>query len=129
MTTQGYDWQPLAKATADLNNFKEKDNESQALRYLLIEDPMTEEELEDLWTGEFRDSEFWPVDFDTFREIETAIEILRSAPYNLGRDHLTELAIALSLCPVHFVDWAICFDDQPQDCEQIRAIFPHHHDT
>jgi hypothetical protein len=30
---------------------------------------------------------------------------------------------------MHFVDWAICFDDENPECEQIRTIFPHSHDT
>lgn len=46
-----------------------------------------------------------------------------------GRDRLTEYCRRLSLCPIHFVDWAICFDDQPADCSQVRAIYPTSHDT
>lgn len=48
---------------------------------------------------------------------------------DFSRDDITTLAIEQSLCPLHFVDWAICFDDQDASCAQIRAIYPHHHDT
>jgi hypothetical protein len=49
---------------------------------------------------------------------------------DLARDDLTDLCIQrLSLCPIHRVDWAICFDDQPADCAQIRYIYPCSHDT
>jgi hypothetical protein len=46
-----------------------------------------------------------------------------------SRDEVTEMAMSMSLCPIHFVDWAICFDDEDPECDQVRAIFPHCHDT
>lgn len=45
------------------------------------------------------------------------------------RDEMSTLAISLSLCPMHFCDWASCFDDDDAECSQIRAIFPYGHDT
>lgn len=45
------------------------------------------------------------------------------------RDDLSHLLMQHSLCPMHFCDWAICFDDDDPECSQIRAIFPHGHDT
>lgn len=45
---------------------------------------------------------------------------------NLDRESLTELALSLSVCPIHLVDYAICFDDQPTDCSQVRLIHPGH---
>lgn len=45
------------------------------------------------------------------------------------RDTLTQLLMNYSLCPLHRVDWAICFDDQDPTCDQIRSIFPSSHDT
>lgn len=44
-------------------------------------------------------------------------------------DELSNLAMEFSLCPIHFVDWAICFDDENPECDQVRRIFPNHHDT
>jgi len=50
--------------------------------------------------------------------------------HDLSRSDLTDLCINdLSLCPIHLVDWAICFDDQPDDCSQVRFIYPDNHDT
>lgn len=60
---------------------------------------------------------------------EDLAEDLSTGPTPWERDRLTEVAMQLSLCPIHFCDWAICFDDENPDCDQIRAIFPHNHDT
>jgi hypothetical protein len=39
----------------------------------------------------------------------------------------SELAIDdFSLCPLHFIDYAICFDDDDDACAAIRACFPSH---
>lgn len=46
-----------------------------------------------------------------------------------GTEAMTRFAIDDSLCPVHFIDWAICFDDEDPDCAQVRAIYPNCHDT
>ena len=50
-------------------------------------------------------------------------------PANFAHDTIAEAAMRHSLCPLHLIDWAICFDDADPECEQIRAIFPHSHDT
>lgn len=34
--------------------------------------------------------------------------------------------LALSVCPVHRQDYAACFDDDEDGCDQIRAFFPSH---
>lgn len=44
----------------------------------------------------------------------------------LRRDELTELALSLSLCPMHLCDYAICFDDANDECAAIRLIHPSH---
>ena len=49
--------------------------------------------------------------------------------YEFHRDAISELAMGLSLCPMHFCDWAICFDDADPSCAQIRECFPNSHDT
>ena len=58
-------------------------------------------------------------------DADHAIEMLDAG----SRDEVSELAMSLSLCPIHFVDWAICFDDEDPTCEQVRLIFPIGHDT
>ena len=45
------------------------------------------------------------------------------------RDDISEIAMNLSLCPLHFCDWASCFDDEDAECAPIRLIFPYSHDT
>jgi hypothetical protein len=44
----------------------------------------------------------------------------------LDREELTELALSMSLCPLHLCDYAICFDDEDPECAQIREIHPGH---
>lgn len=42
------------------------------------------------------------------------------------RELLTTACLALSLCPVHLIDYAICFDDEPDACAAVRLIHPAH---
>lgn len=42
------------------------------------------------------------------------------------RDAISQLALEHSLCPLHFIDYAICFDDDDAECATIRMIFPSH---
>lgn len=42
------------------------------------------------------------------------------------REDLTALALEYSLCPMHFCDYAICFDDDRPECAAIRTIHPGH---
>lgn len=39
---------------------------------------------------------------------------------------ITFLALEFSLCPLHFVDYAICFDNEDEECAPIRAVHPCH---
>lgn len=51
---------------------------------------------------------------------------LSEHPHGYYRDEVTDFALTMSLCPIHFVDYAICFDDEDPDCAQVRAIHPSH---
>lgn len=62
--------------------------------------------------------------YDTMRALLATID---AYPYH--RDDLTRLALDASLCPLHFIDFAICFDDDDNECAAIRTIYPHSHDT
>lgn len=42
------------------------------------------------------------------------------------REMLTDACLSLSLCPVHLIDYAICFDDEPDACAAVRLIHPTH---
>ena len=44
----------------------------------------------------------------------------------LNREDLTELLLDLSLCPLHQIDYAICFDELTPECAAIRMIHPSH---
>ncbi len=66
-------------------------------------------------------------EYDT--DIETAYSILcdlDALVRGQARDALTDLALTHSLCPIHFWDYAICFDNEPETCSQVRIIHPSH---
>lgn len=44
----------------------------------------------------------------------------------LSRDAISDLALSYSLCPFHMIDYAICFDDDDDECAAIRDCFPSH---
>lgn len=50
-------------------------------------------------------------------------------PQNYMIDQISQIALDESLCPLHRIDFAICFDDDDPECSQIRQIFPSSHDT
>jgi hypothetical protein len=41
-------------------------------------------------------------------------------------DARSHFALDLSLCPLHFIDYAICFDDDTDECRALRLCFPTH---
>lgn len=59
---------------------------------------------------------------DTPRPPLSLITTLR----DLNRESLTDLALRLTLCPLHLIDYAICFDDDDAECAAIRSIHPTH---
>jgi hypothetical protein len=86
---------------------------------------------------DFQDDDFdlarWLTTTDSTRylELRRAYEILKwmATPDSYMTDELSKLYMENSLCPIHRVDWAICFDDEDPSCAQVRAIFPDGHDT
>lgn len=42
------------------------------------------------------------------------------------RETLTATLLDFSLCPMHMIDYAICFDDDDDECAAIRSIHPSH---
>ena len=61
---------------------------------------------------------------DQFDAIHDAICTILDDEHS--RDDLSELLLSFSLCPMHFTDYAICFDDDDEECIAIRACFPSH---
>lgn len=53
-------------------------------------------------------------------------QVIAGLIYQLDRESLTNLALSQSLCPIHFWDYAGCFDDDLAECSQIRFIHPNH---
>lgn len=105
------------------------------MRHPLIDDPDDDFQFDirQLLVAVFPDG---AMDVDEFVRIEGStsgrIDDLRRAFHSLveiDTDELTMIAIEYSLCPIHFCDWASCFDDDIEECAQVRAIFPHSHDT
>jgi hypothetical protein len=58
------------------------------------------------------------------RELRNDYQTLIADPAR--RDELTDIALSLSLCPMHLCDYAICFDDRNAECAPIRLIHPSH---
>lgn len=64
---------------------------------------------------------------DELRELILALLTNTERPYDESARHaLSELRLDYSLCPMHAIDYAICFDDDDADCATIRAFFPCH---
>jgi hypothetical protein len=84
---------------------------NRALRDLLIDRDATH-------TDDYDPS---PAHYDLMRELLAAIDA-----YPYSRDELTRLLLDNSLCPLHAIDYAICFDDDDPACAAIRTIHPSH---
>lgn len=59
-------------------------------------------------------------------QIAAIIPTIAALIKTLDRESLTALALSLSLCPLHLIDYAICFDDDDDACRAIRIIHPSH---
>jgi hypothetical protein len=56
--------------------------------------------------------------------IRSMLNIILDDPYATQR--LSMMRLDFSLCPMHAIDYAICFDDDDADCATIRNYFPDH---
>jgi hypothetical protein len=63
-------------------------------------------------------------DYPIYDFIRAMLALIDIAPYQT--DRMTALLLDNSLCPMHAIDYAICFDDDEPDCAAIRAIHPSH---
>lgn len=76
-------------------------------------------------------SDFDATNYDFTRDphaIRADLELLLTAARtdSYARHALSDLALAESLCPLHLHDYAICFDDELDECATIRNLFPNH---
>lgn len=86
-----------------------------AMRELLIDPDATSDDLAAI-ADDLR-----PADLDRMRD---AIRYMITD--STQRESLTELLLESSLCPLHRIDYAICFDDDDPECAAIRTIHPSH---
>lgn len=56
--------------------------------------------------------------------LRDALTCLIDAPHST--EFITAMLLDNSLCPMHAIDYAICFDDDDDECAAIRAIHPSH---
>ena len=91
--------QPLDDRTFDASAY---------LRDLLIDPDAAGDDLDNLH----------PDDADRLRELLPIA--------STDRELLTRLLLDDSLCPLHAIDYAICFDDDDPECAAIRDIHPSH---
>lgn len=64
---------------------------------------------------------------DIIRDSLAMIDARIAYPHDEHARHaLSDLLLSYSLCPMHAIDYAICFDDDDPDCAAIRAHFPIH---
>jgi hypothetical protein len=75
-------------------------------------------------TPDFADDDPYRIADALHAALRDALLTLTASPYH--RDDLTKLALDNSLCPMHFCDYAICFDDDDDECAAIRLIHPSH---
>lgn len=68
----------------------------------------------------------FPLDAPLFiyDHLRALLAIIDAADYMT--DRMTALLLDNSLCPMHAIDYAICFDDDDPDCAAIRIIHPSH---
>ena len=55
------------------------------------------------------------------REMTELLAIIRT-----DTQSYSEFLLSLSICPIHECDYATCFDDEDEECAQLRAAFPNH---
>jgi hypothetical protein len=78
------------------------------------------------WHNEYRDGG----DYDWFADLFVTANLYDHYDAirrdRFGREFVTKLALDDSLCPMHFVDYCGCFDDDDPACRTIREIHPSH---
>jgi hypothetical protein len=107
------------------------EEESNTLRQLLVEEVTSEEELndtfEDLFFYEGEMQDWYATREQAAYLVKIVSIILIETPLIAGsRELLTDTALNMSLCPLHLIDYAICFDDGRAECAIIRHIHPSH---
>lgn len=81
----------------------------------------------DINDDEFTDAEYTPEPAILAELIELHTKLADAIDEDAAvRQYISNAALDASLCPMHFCDYAICFDDDDPECATIRALFPLH---
>ena len=110
-----------------------QNDETGALRTLLLHFP---DDLTSLEFGDLNGNRNFDPEYDDIALIRSMLPIAHKLAETLetgerweidiNREKLSEIALSLSLCPMHLIDYAICFDDENAECAQLRTYFPLH---
>lgn len=87
-------------------------------------DDLLTESTHDWVQSHLRDSLIRCTDDDANDELCALLKRLLNSGDKTARTQLTELCLSLELCPLHRVDYAICFDDDDEECRAIRLVHP-----
>lgn len=134
------DWEDLrdAKAYFKTLNFKDNPRELYTLRNMMIAGLNSQVGFDRFWEEELEQDKLdqeashnWRTmeentDRETANEMLWMLIVVHHARFWKHDETITELALSQSLCPAHFVDYAICFDDDDPVCAMIRFIHPNH---
>ena len=99
-----------------------------ALRQIIIVKPKTSAEIIGFGSDYLDEEDQKLLSVTDIAHLVEAVDVVSGYEYG-GRDKMSQICMDLSLCPIHTWDWAICFDDEPIECAQVRTIFPNSHDT
>lgn len=89
-----------------------------ATRSLLIADASLDDAIDDAMRYDDR--------FRSIDRIRTALTLINALIDAADAESLTRMRLDRSICPMHAIDYAICFDDDDDACAAIRAIHPDH---
>jgi hypothetical protein len=91
----------------------------------LVDGGMTDDRLRDEIEGEYFPA---PMTLDQAKHLRDLLDkVWRGCDeFDWMREVITEWALSDSLCPIHFCDYAMCFEDDDPECATIRLIHPSH---
>ena len=108
--------------TTKLIELLENDNDG-TIRSMLLNFP---DDLTHLDRSEFAQTDIFDTALPIMLELADLLETGERWEIDSERHELSELALSLSLCPMHLIDYAICFDDENDECALLRSFFPLH---
>ena len=95
----------------EIENIMMRDDDAIIIFIMMLCDDIDELMNDDQYSRDIINA-FIPI-FDMINQPESSMIQYRSI-----------LCLENSICPIHRCDYAICFDDDDDECEQLRAAFP-----